>query len=826
MPVFSTNERFSAPSEETEQRINKIIAGLSLEEKIDLLGGHPARGSTQGNERAGIPEIKMADGPLGVHWWCDKSTAYPATICAAATWDRKLVNRLGWGLGRDARARGVHILLAPGVNIYRSPLCGRNFEYMGEDPFLTSTMVVEHVRGVQSRGVSATVKHYTANYMEFGRHDVSSDVDERTLHEVYLPAFRAAVREAGCGALMTGYNLVNGIHCSEHEELINGILKNRWGFDGLVMSDWVSTYSAVEAANAGLDIEMPHAVWLTREKLAPAVEDGLVSVAVIDDKVRRLLRLAACFGWLDNEQKDDSIPLDDPETSRVALDVARNGFVLLKNDNGTLPFDKSRIKTLAVVGPHALDTQIGAGGSSYTRPNHVVSLLEGIKAAAGDHVEVLHARGVDHDRCQRAYNDSRYLTPDGKEGLRVEYFANPDFSGKPVLVRVDPRIAIYWKTAPPPEMLEIQDYSIRWSGKIVPEVSGHHIFYLAGARESAKVFLDDTLLQPQDSDPWREYAGEFAFAKLQAGREHALRIELVKSGPHAPIFFGYEHSANIDHDREEALSIAQRADAVVLCTGFTRTTEGEGHDRSFALPKITRDFLEDILGANGNSVVAMTAGGGVDMEGWIGRAGALLHIWYPGQEGGTALGEILFGTVNPSGRLPATFERRLEDRSSSTCYHDHDGDQRVEFSDTIFGGYRHFDRVDTEPLFPFGFGLSYTSFEYSDMRLSASSMTEDETVTVSVDVTNTGERDGAEVVQLYVRDVEASLPRPEKELKGFEKVFLKRGETGTVEIPVDRTALHYYDPGMHEWVCEKGTFELIVARNARDIVSRAELTLC
>ncbi|HVZ30953.1 MAG TPA: glycoside hydrolase family 3 N-terminal domain-containing protein, partial [Polyangiaceae bacterium] len=387
--MHSKDPRFVTPSPDVERRVQALLAQLTLAEKISLLGGGPNGASTHGVARLGIPELRLADGPMGVHWWCDAATAYPAMIAAAATWDADLWYRLGAALGRDCRARGVHILLAPGVNLYRSALCGRNFEYAGEDPYLASRFAVSYVSGVQDQGVSATIKHFACNFQEYERHHISSDVDERTLHEVYLRAFRAAVTEAGVGALMTAYNRMDGVQCSEHPGLIRDTLKRDWGFQGLVMSDWVSTYSSVAAANAGLDLEMPEPVWFSAERLGPALGKGEILLETLDDKVRRLLRLAACFGWLDHPQQDASIPFDDPVTSQVALDVARSGMVLLKNDAAFLPLAPARMTRLAVLGFGAHPALISGGGSAYTPPFRTTSVLEGLRALAPE-LEIEH----------------------------------------------------------------------------------------------------------------------------------------------------------------------------------------------------------------------------------------------------------------------------------------------------------------------------------------------------------------------------------------------------------------------------------------------------
>lgn len=813
--MFSENARFVAPSPAIEERIDAILGRLTLEEKVDLLGGDPQHGATKGNERVGIPMLKMADGPVGVHWWCDRSTAYPATIGAAASFDRELVRKFGAAVGRDARARGVHILLGPGVNLYRSPLCGRNFEYLGEDPYLAAELVTEYIRGLQSAGVSATVKHFAVNYQEFDRHNVSSDVDERTLHEVYLAAFRAAVERGGTGALMTAYNLVNGVHCSEHDELLRRILKTRWGFDGLVMSDWVSTYSAAGAANGGLDLEMPTALWLNREKLLPEVESGAVKEAVIDDKVRRMLRLAACFGWLDHEQQDSTIPLDDPRTAAIALDVARSSAVLLKNDGPLLPFDERAVNRVAVLGSHAHPAVICGGGSAYTPPNHVVSVLDGVRALLGDSAKVLHAIGFDPGREWRRFAESEFVTDDGEQGLTGHYFANRELSGEPVVTRVDPRMDFNWYGRSPAPGLGKLDVSVRWSGKLVVQTSGAHTLYVACPNGEFRLAIDGVVvLDFLGGKPHK--STEQVVVECAAGVAKTIALEYVKS-EWSSIHVGWEPTADIERDREVALDRARNADAVILCVGFTSKTESEGFDRSFQLPEGVDAFVRDVAAANPRTAVVLFAGGNVDMDGFVDRVPALLHVWYPGQEGGTAIAELVFGRVTPSGKLPATFEKRLEDRSSSNSYHDTDGDKRVALSDGIFGGYRHFDKNGIEPRFPFGYGLSYTTFEYSNLGVSTDSLTESDRLRVSFDIRNSGSRRGAETALLFVRDIASRLPRPIKELKGFAKVLVEPGASTRVEIEIGRDELVYFDSEHHDWVYEPGEFEILIGASAADI---------
>lgn len=809
----SKHPQFKPSSPQIETKIDTILAKLTLEEKIDLLGGQrdPKNGGdTYGNEKAGIPPLKFADASVGIHWWTDRSTTYPATIALAATWDRDLAYRAGAALGRDARARGIHIVLGPGVNLYRSPLCGRNFEYLGEDPYLAAESVTGFIRGLQDQGVSATVKHYAVNYQEWDRHYVSSDVDERTLREMYLPAFRAAVEEAGTGALMTAYNLVNCVHASEHEVLLRQILKGEWGFEGLVMSDWVSTYSAVNAANAGLDLEMPTAKWLTRENLVPAVRNGLVPESVIDDKVRRLLRLMFCFGWLDRPQQDPQIPLEDPATAATSLEIARRGCVLLKND-GILPLDPKSGKTITVIGPHAARTPIGGGGSAYNKPWRTVSILDGLKTLFGAD-KVRHCAGVLADDSAAVYAASRYLTPSGEPGLKAEYYNNLTWTGTPVLSRTEARLEQRWGNAPVGEGVNNAGFSIRWTGKIRPDHTGPHLFYqwfmgFFRVTVNGQVIFDmiggANMKQPR------------VVMDLEAGRDYSIEVLYQRMGDNNGACVGWEYR-DLHAERRAALEMARSSDVVVFCGGYSDASEGEGFDRDFAMPLEQEDLLQALTEANPKTVAVITGGGNVDMRQWIDRIPALLFAWYPGQEGGTAVAEILAGVVNPSGKLPATFERDLKDRSSTGCYHDADGDKRVLLSDGVFTGYRHHDRTGVAPMFPFGFGLSYTTFAYANLRC-AKSMAAGGTLKVSLEVTNTGKRAGVEIVQLYLHDVEASVPRPVKELKGFAAVDLKPGECRTVEFTLTERHLQFFCPRRHAWTDEPGTFEVLVGASAADI---------
>jgi beta-glucosidase len=813
--MFSKHPRFKNPNADTEATIDALVAKMTLGEKIDMLSGTHDQKVDDGNtvpcRRVGIRSFRMADASCGVHWWTDASTTFPAMIALAATFDTDLAYRYAEAVGRDCRAFGIHYLLGPGVNLYRSALCGRNFEYLGEDPWLASRMVVAYVKGLQDMGVCATVKHFAVNFQEYERHRVSSDVDERTLREVYLSAFEAAVKEGGAGAIMAAYNLVNGVHCTEHDHLVRDVLKGEWGFDGVLMSDWVATYDAVHAATAGLDLEMPTARWMNREHLVPAVRDGLLSESVIDEKIKRMLRVAFAFGWMDHEQKEDE-PGRNEKNAKVALDVARESIVLLKND-GILPLDLSKYKKIAVIGTSSHPAVISGGGSAYNTPARKVSILDAIKAVAKD-AEIVHKKGADPWRDEHKFAHSVFFTDKGAPGVTVEYFDNNDLVGEPLRVVVEPRIDNRWHDKPALPELGKKAFSMRYRAVLEVGKAGEHIFDVHCWDGAFRLIVDDKMLL----DQWRtEVLGDRQCAVNLGVGKHTMVLEFRNVRAWNELRLGWEHEELRFADMKEAVEAARSADLVLFCGGHTERSEGEGFDRSFAMHPVLEKFLGDVLAANPTTVVVLTAGGNVDMSAWHDKARAIVMAWYPGQEGGTAVADVLTGRVNPSGRLPATFEARLEDRSSFDSYHDADGDLRVALTDGVFGGYRHHDRTGVVPRHAFGFGLSYTTFAYENLALSATHVVKNGTVTVSLDVVNTGKVEGKEAVQVYVGDFEASVPRPKKELRGVAKVELLPGERKRVSVPIEVKGLAFWDLAAGAWLLEPGEFVVYVGASAADI---------
>ena len=809
-----------APSASTpaiEARADSMLKQLSLEEKIDLIGGVDDF-YIRGIKHVGLPALKMADGPFGVRNY-GPSTAFGG-LGLAATWDPELAERMGAVIGQDARARGVHFMLGPGVNISRSPLCGRNFEYFGEDPFLSSRTAVAFIKGMQSQGVSATIKHYMGNNQEFLRHDADSIIDERTMREIYLPTFEAAVKEAQVGAIMDSYNLINGQHATQNGVINNDVAKKEWGFEGIIMSDWDATYDGVAAANGGLDLEMPSCKFMNRATLLPAVKSGKVSEATIDDKVRRILRTAIRFGWLDRDQTDLSVPLYNAKGGEVTLEAARSGMVLLKNDGNLLPLDKTKIKSIAVIGPDAYPAPVVGGGSAGVRPFGAVSYLEGLVGYLGSGATVYYDRGVP-SLGELADGTTFSIDAAGKEsGIQLEAFNNVNLSGKLAVHRTDQHINADRSLG---DGVNQNDVSARWSGYFIPNDPGEHLFFVQGPGEGGgyRLYVDDKLV----IDTW-----EFSRAQVSE-----IRLPLV-AGPHKIRFEYYVHgswggpSVRLGIVRPEAIvsaaakALASKVDAVVLAVGFDPDSESEGADRTFQLPPAQDELINQVAAANKNTIVVVTSGGAVDMNAWLGHVPALFESWYAGQEQGTALAQLLFGEYSPSGKLPVTFERRWEDNPAHDNYYPGAGDKRTEYKEGVFIGYRHFDKAAVKPQFPFGYGLSYTTFAYKNLSVTPASASGDRRITVSFDVTNTGHRAGSEVAEVYVGESHPSIPRPVKELKGFAKVQLNAGETRRVSLTLDSRAFAYYNVKNHNWTVDVAEFNVYVGSSAAQIELSDKMT--
>lgn len=678
-----------------KSRIKELIEVMTLEEKVAMIHGNGLF-STGAVPRLGIPPLIMSDGPMGVRrdFYDDKwiainntddfVTYLPSNTALAATWNINLAYKAGQVLGNEARGRGKDVILAPGVNILRSPLCGRNYEYISEDPYLTSRIAVSIIKGIQENDVAACVKHFAVNNQETNRLKVNVEVDDRALRELYFPAFDVAVNEADSYTLMGAYNKLRGTHASHSNYLLNKVLKGEWNYEGVVISDWGAVHDTYEAVYNGLDIEMNVTTnfneYFMANPLIKAVNEGKIEEKSLDDKISRILNLMFKLKMFDDNRYEGEY--NTLEHKQRVLDVAREAITLLKNEGKLLPLDRKKIKRLVVIGENGDRIHSPGGDSAAIKALYEVTPLSGMHMKFGGNT-------------------------------KIEYF---------------------------------KGYSSEGNG-------------------------DDKILF------------------------------------------------------DEAVVAAKNADAVVFVGGINHDFDTEGFDKpDLVLPYGQDDLIKEILKANKNTVVVMICGTPVEMGQWLDMAPAIVHSSYAGMEGGTALAEVLLGHVNPSGKLPMTFPKTLMD-SPAHSIGEFPGVQTVHYKEGLYVGYRYFDTYKVEPLFCFGHGLSYTTFEYSDIRISKEEKDNDIKVIATFNVKNIGTVAGAEVIQGYVRDIESQLERPEKELKAFDKVFLQPQEKKEVKLEFDKKAFAYYNDEEVTWVCEKGEFEILIAASAQDIRLKVNITL-
>jgi beta-glucosidase len=824
-----------APSSDLERRIDGMLSRLTLAQKIELLGG-VSTWYTHAEPSIGLTSIRLSDGPAGLRSGIP-AIAYPAPIALAATWDPTLAEQMGSALGHDARARGVDVLLGPGVDIARAPMGGRNFEYMGEDPWLASRVAVAYINGVQAHGVSATIKHYALNDEEYNRHNSSSEADERTMREIDLPVFEAAVKEAHVGAIMDSYNLVNGIHSTQNGWLNNTVAKHDWGFDGVIMSDWNSVYDGVAAVNNGLDLEMPFLHYMAADTLLPAVKDGRVSEAAIDDHVRRILRLILRF-QMNGRTPDDTVSLFSEASDQTALKVARESIVLLKNEHGILPLDSAHTCTLAVIGPNASPAVMGGGGSAIVSTYHSASLLEGLAAfLAQTPMQTNCAHTVVYDSGLPDRFDVFHATH-FDQGLTQQIFASRDFSGPS---QDATRVDLNEDRVP-----TSRTGSIRFAGQFTAAGDGTYYAVVHDGRpnDHHTLYIDDLRL----ADPTPVETGTWYIAlprALKKGQTVQVRLDYLPNDAEVYPGLGIVNEDAILSAR--ARRIARTSDAVLIAVGFDKSTEHEGSDRTFALPSLQNELIRNLAALNPHTVVALSGGGNVDMNPWIDRIPALLHLWYPGEEGGTALADVLFGVQNPEGKLPVSFEKRWEDNPTFHSYYPQPDDStplcligdscrgrggpaQIHYSEGVFLGYRYYvtpsvDVANVQPRFPFGFGLSYSTFSFSDLKLSRSKLHPGDPLTVTFTVRNSGAVAGADVAQIYVGEESPKIPRPRFELKAFQKVRLAPGESRTITLPLNRRSFAYWSESDHDWKVDSGAFTIYAGDSSASLPLHADLVM-
>ena len=815
--------------------VDELLRQMTLQEKVSLLAGRDDW-YTVPVERLDIPSLKMTDGPNGARGAGGfsagvKAACFPAEISLASTWNTDLIQRVGQALAREAQMKGAQILLAPTVNIQRSPLGGRNFECFSEDPFLTARLAVAYITGLQGEGVGASLKHFVCNDEEFERFSISSEVRERALREIYLLPFQTAVQEAAPWTIMASYNLLNGIAASENPYLLTTILRDEWGYQGVVISDWFfSVKSTAPSVNAGLDLEMPSPRW-RGEQLLAAVERDDVSESTIDTSVRRLLQLLDKADLFDHPHTEPEQDIDLPEHRALIREAGAEGIVLLKNEQHVLPLQRDQLSSLAVIGPNAQVAQIMGGGSARVNAHYAITPFEGIQAKVADHVQVRYEQGCTNYKWLPLLENEQLLagTADTPHGLVVEYFATPDLTDTPIFKEIQATSELSW-FGNMPEGVNPQHFSLRATGRFTPQESGAYTFGLVSVGRS-RLLLDGQVI----IDNWTHqlYGGEYltigstqvqATVPLQTGREYLLTIEFTKGEevPLGAVRLGCQPPVPANAIKQAA-TLAANSDVAIVCVGFGGDWQSEGFDRaSLALPGKQDALIEQIAASHPRTIVVLNTGSPISMP-WLDKVAAVVQAWYPGQECGNAIADVLFGDVNPSGKLPQTIPLRLED---TPTYLDFPGENgKIYYGEGVFVGHRYYEKRKIAPLFPFGFGLSYTTFSYSSLQLSAQHIEPDDNLQVSIDITNTGQRAGKEIVQLYVSDKQSHLPRPEKELKAFGKVQLEPGERKTVAFSLTRTALAYYDNLTNEWVAEAGEFSILVGASSQDIRATAVFTL-
>ena len=802
-----------------EARVSDLFGRMTQDEKLGFLTGTGF--TTQPLPRLGVPGMAMADAGQGVRGGQDSTqgpaTQFPSGVTMASSWDPLLVERIGKAIGEEAlnKGTGVEVLLGPAVNIQRSPLGGRNSEYFSEDPFLAGKLAVHYVEGMQSAGCAACVKHFAANNEEVDRFGVNVTVDERTLREIYLPAFEAATTEGHAWSVMASYNRVGGYYATANKYLLSDILKDDWRWDGLVMSDWGAVHETAGVVAAGNDLEMPGGAYLTHDKVARALKSGRITQMEVDASVKRILRTVIRVGLLDGPRTIDHSVVNSPAHQKLAYDAACGGMVLLKNQNAILPLDAAKIHSIAVIGPGAKGMQFGSQGSPSVQPFYAIEPLDGIKTRVGSGVTVNYAAGL---RVGIPVPASALNPAVGTEsGLRGEYFANRNLAGQPAFVRADPALQFDWSQNAPAAGFPRTEFSVRWTGTLTAQAAGHYALSLSGD-DGYRLFLDGK----QVVDHWFEggVSTQTVDADFAANSRHSLRIEYFQAGGAASLRFNWILPGRSSF--ADATDAAKASDvAVVVVT--TAGTEGEGQDRpSMALPGDQDALIKAVAAANPKTIVVLNNGTPVLMP-WLASVPGLVEAWFPGDEGGHALASVLFGDVNPSGKLPTTLGVRREDYPDYGHFPGVNG--QVMYAEGIYVGYRHFDKSQVTPLFPFGYGLSYTTFKYGPLRLSHFDLEPGGTVIASVPVTNTGRREGAEVVELYVHDPSPRIDKAVRELKGFGKVDLMPGQTKTATITLRPRDLAYCDVRGRQWKADAGVYDIQVGASSRDIRSQTVLLL-
>lgn len=781
----------------------------------------------------------------------DQGVVYPSGPNLAATFNPRRAIDLGRALGYDTAVGGYQFITGPGVNLYRMPYGGRAFEYLsGEDPFLGASLAPGVINGIQSRGVWANAKHYAANDQESNRFNLDQKMPERVLREMSLPAFESSSKNGNVAMMMCAFQKVNGDFACESEHLIAQILKKEWGFKGFVQSDYNAVVHGFEAARAGTDLDMM-GYQMNSSVLKPHLDAGDLSAATIDDKVRRILKQIYLYKF-DSKTPLTTHNMNSSTSNKVALNAAREGIVLLKNQDNLLPLDKQKVKKIAVVGTLAKYSPPTGFGSANVMASHYVSELSGLQQIAPN-AKVDFIEGLSLDPSTSAWTTTD-ATGNEVQGMKVEYFSNTNWSGDAAVTRTEKHVDLDWandKNLPFESNTSTSDpytskgstagelngdtssTSIRYTGKVTPTQSGEQVFKVRadGAVRlwvNGKKIIDNGDGKPLPGNSIPPTIPEFAKINLEAGQSYDVKLEYSRRAGYLSTMGGLV-GVQLSSASLNAPQDLSGYDAVVVAVGNSNEYEGEGFDHSFDLPEFQNELIQNIAKVNPNTVVTMYGGTGLKMSDWIEQVPVALHAFYPGQNGGQALAEILFGKVNPSGKLPISIERNIEDNPAYASFPKFDNQNTLtdmDYKDDLMLGYRGYEKKGIKPLYPFGYGLSYTTFSYSDLKLSTNVLTPGSTIDVKFTVTNTGDKAGFEVAQLYVQPVKPAVDRPEKELKGFTKVYLQPGESKTVSVPIDSRSLAYYVDKTASWDVDAGKFKILVGADSENLtLNRTLITL-
>jgi beta-glucosidase len=807
--------------------IEALLDEMTLDEQVSLLSGADFW-TTVPIERLGIPAIKVSDGPNGARGGGSlvggvKAASFPVGIALGASWNAALVEEIGGALAEEARSKGASVLLAPTVNIQRSAVNGRNFECYSEDPCVTATLSSAYIRGLQANGVGATIKHFVGNESEIQRTTMSSDIGDRALRELYLPPFEAAVKGAGVMAVMSSYNRLNGTFTSEHKTLLGDLLKEEWGFTGLVMSDWFGSHSTVETVEAGLDLEMPGPTRDRGDKLVAAVRDGRIGADKVRAAARRVLTLIERVGGFDHPDIPAEQAIDKPEHRALIRRAGAEAMVLLKND-GLLPLDLTG-KTVAAIGPNAETAQIMGGGSAQLNPHYAVSPVDGLRRVVASENQLKSAAGVD------AYR----LMPLIAGPLEVDVYSKPDLTGPVAEHQSHPLGEVMWFNDVAPGVGDA-DFSLRASTTFIPKESGEHVFGLVSVGPS-RLLVDGELVV----DIWNDWQpGDNYFET--GNRERRGAISLTAGQPvTVAVEYRFEQAISLnlkairvgvgvplgDKAFAEAVELARASDVAIVYAGRSGEWDTEGNDLpGITLPGRQDELIAAVASANPNTVVVLQTGGPVAMP-WLDKVKAVIEAWYPGQEAGNAIADVLTGAAEPGGRLPQTFPKAIEDTPVLTgnplTYPGKDG--HVVYEEGVFVGYRHYEHRGIAPLFPFGHGLSYSRFAWGTPVADRSTFDGKGKVTARVTLTNTGSRAGSEVVQLYVAPPASGVERPNKELRAFAKLHLKPGEAGEAVLTLGARAFSRFDEARNAFVVDPGSYRLSVGTSSADLIGSVDVVV-